>query len=104
MPAEDVDLAAIDDGFFHYMAFTQGLDGAAIRRHYERGRPERILDFTVRTGPFGDRYGERPEGVTLDKLMAQHTVIVGRAHRGAGAGDGRDHARGGVDAAQLGAR
>ncbi|HYZ66769.1 MAG TPA: molybdopterin-dependent oxidoreductase, partial [Mycobacterium sp.] len=26
-PAEDVDVAAIDDGFFDYMAFTQGLDG-----------------------------------------------------------------------------
>ncbi len=32
MPAEDVDVAAIDDGFFDYMAFTQGLDGAEIRK------------------------------------------------------------------------
>ena len=50
-PAEDVDVAAIDDGFFDYMAFTQGLDGATIRSHYERGGPERILDLTLRTGP-----------------------------------------------------
>jgi anaerobic selenocysteine-containing dehydrogenase len=70
-PAEDVDVAAIDDGFFDYMAFTQGLDGATIRGHYERGGPERILDLTLRTGPFGDRYGENPDGVTLDKLKAQ---------------------------------
>ena len=28
MPAEDVDVAAIDDGFFDYLCFTQGLDGA----------------------------------------------------------------------------
>ncbi|SEH55962.1 Anaerobic selenocysteine-containing dehydrogenase [Mycolicibacterium rutilum] len=70
-PAEDVDVAAIDDGFFDYMAFTQGLDGAELRKHYTRGGPERILDLTLRTGPFGDRYGEHPDGLTLDKLKAQ---------------------------------
>ncbi|WP_422743650.1 molybdopterin-dependent oxidoreductase [Mycobacterium sp. WMMD1722] len=71
VPAEDVDVAAIDDGFFDYLAFTQGLDGAAIRARYSHGGPERILDLTLRTGPFGDRYGERPDGLTLDKLKAQ---------------------------------
>ena len=75
MPAEDVDVAAIDDGFFDYMAFTQGLDGAVLRRNYAStdltGGPERILDLTLRTGPFGDRYGENPDGLTLEKLKAQ---------------------------------
>jgi anaerobic selenocysteine-containing dehydrogenase len=78
-PAEDVDVAAIDDGFFDYMAFTVGLDGATIRSHYDSvglsGGPERILDFTLRTGPFGDRYGEHPDGVTLDKLKAKPNGI-----------------------------
>jgi anaerobic selenocysteine-containing dehydrogenase len=74
-PAEDVDVAAIDDGFFDYMAFTQGLDGAAIRSRYKHGGPERILDLTLRTGPFGDRYGENPDGLTLDKLKAQPNGI-----------------------------
>ncbi|MBO0680003.1 molybdopterin-dependent oxidoreductase [Mycolicibacterium sp. S2-37] len=74
-PAEDVDVAAIDDGFFDYMAFTQGLDGAAIRARYEHGGPERILDLTLRTGPFGDRYGERPDGLTLDKLKGRPNGI-----------------------------
>jgi anaerobic selenocysteine-containing dehydrogenase len=67
-PAEDVDVAAIDDGFFDYLAFTRGLDGAAVRKHYDHGGPERILDLTLRTGPFGDRYGENPDGLTLQKL------------------------------------
>jgi anaerobic selenocysteine-containing dehydrogenase len=49
--AEDVDVAAIDDGFFDYMAFT------------------------LRTGPFGDRYGEVPDGLTLEKLKAQPNGI-----------------------------
>jgi anaerobic selenocysteine-containing dehydrogenase len=74
-PAEDVDVAAIDDGFFDYMAFTQGLDGAEIRKHYEHGGPERILDLTLRTGPFGDRYGENPDGLTQEKLKAQPNGI-----------------------------
>ncbi len=47
MPAEDVDVAAIDDGFFDYMALTKGLDGAEIRKLYDHGGPERILDFTL---------------------------------------------------------
>jgi anaerobic selenocysteine-containing dehydrogenase len=69
-PAEDVDVAAIDDGFFDYLCFTQGLDGAEIRTHYDHGGPERTLDLTLRTGPFGDRYGENPDGLTLEKLKA----------------------------------
>ncbi len=75
MPAEDVDVAAIDDGFFDYMAFTKGLDGAEIRTNYDHGGPERILDFTLRTGPFGDWYGQNPDGVTLEKLKAQPNGI-----------------------------
>jgi anaerobic selenocysteine-containing dehydrogenase len=75
VPAEDVDVAAIDDGFFDYLCFTQGLDGATIRGHYSSGGPaggpERILDLTLRTGPFGDRYGENPDGLNLDKLKRQ---------------------------------
>jgi anaerobic selenocysteine-containing dehydrogenase len=69
-PAEDVDVAAIDDGFFDYMAFTQGFDGAELRKNYEHGGPERVLDLTLRTGPFGDRYGENADGLTLAKLKA----------------------------------
>ncbi|MDT5340292.1 MAG: hypothetical protein QOD90_5797 [Mycobacterium sp.] len=74
-PAEDVDVAAIDDGFFDYLCFTQGLDGAEIRAHYEHGGPERTLDLTLRTGPFGDRYGEVPGGLTLEKLKSEPNGI-----------------------------
>jgi anaerobic selenocysteine-containing dehydrogenase len=78
-PAEDVDVAAIDDGFFDYLAFTRGLDGATIRNLYEHagsvGGPERMLDLTLRTGPFGDRYGENPGGLTLDLLKANPNGI-----------------------------
>ncbi len=74
-PAEDVDVAAIDDGFFDYLAFTQGVDGAEIRKLYREGGPERMLDLTLRTGPFGDRYGTNPGGLTLDMLKANPNGI-----------------------------
>ncbi|WP_104150767.1 molybdopterin-dependent oxidoreductase [Mycobacterium intracellulare] len=74
-PAEDVDVAAIDDGFFDYLAFTRGLDGAEIRKYYEHGGPERMLDLTLRTGPFGDQYGKNPGGLTLDTLKANPNGI-----------------------------
>ena len=74
-PAEDVDVGAIDDGYFDYLAFTRGLDGATLRKLYDHGGPERMLDLTLRTGPFGDRYGENPGGLTLDMLKANPNGI-----------------------------
>jgi anaerobic selenocysteine-containing dehydrogenase len=42
----------------------------------ERG-PERILDFLVRTGPYGDGYGKQ-DGLTLEKLEANpHGIDLG---------------------------
>ena len=35
-----------------------------------RRGPDRILDFLLRTGPFGDGFGAAPQGLTLDKLIA----------------------------------
>ena len=32
--------------------------------------PERWLELALRTGPYGDRFGQRPEGLTLDKVKA----------------------------------
>ena len=70
-PADQVDVAAIDDGFFDVMASVKGFDGAELRQGYEAGGPERLLDLTLRTGPFGDRYGQDPGGLTLDRLKAE---------------------------------
>jgi anaerobic selenocysteine-containing dehydrogenase len=70
MTGDLIDVAAIDDGYFAALAAMQGIDAASIASsHYgsERG-PERILDLTIRTGPFGDRYGERPGGLTLQSF------------------------------------
>ncbi|MGI8334474.1 molybdopterin-dependent oxidoreductase [Actinomadura scrupuli] len=77
-PAREVDVAGIDDGFFDVLASVHGLDGARLREQYDEGGPERMLDLTLRTGPFGDRYGENPDGITLEKVKAQpHGVDLG---------------------------
>lgn len=77
-PAAEVDVAAIDDGFFDVLASVHGLDGPTLREGYDEGGPERLLDLTLRTGPFGDRYGEDPDGLTLDKVKAEpHGIDLG---------------------------
>ena len=42
--------------------------------------PERILDLCIRTGPFGDRLGEKPEGLTLQQFKdAPDGLLFGHA-------------------------
>ncbi len=36
-----------------------------------RKGPERMLDFMLRTGPFGDGFGADPDGTSLDDLLAR---------------------------------
>jgi len=77
-PAGDVDVAAIDDGFFDVLASVHGIDGPAVREDYDHGGPERLLDLTLRTGPFGDRYGEVPDGINLEVVKAApHGIDLG---------------------------
>lgn len=70
VPMADFDVAAIDDGFFDVLAMAHGVDGEAARTHYDEGGPMRLLDLQIRSGPFGDRYGEVPGGLTLAKVQA----------------------------------
>ncbi len=44
----------------------------------ERRGPERVLDFLLRVGPFGEGFGADPEGLTLEKLEANpHGIDLG---------------------------
>jgi anaerobic selenocysteine-containing dehydrogenase len=63
--AADVDVAALDDAWFDFLVSVNGLDPATVKAHYTSGGPERHLDLSLRTGPWGDRYGENPDGITL---------------------------------------
>ncbi len=71
MTGDMVDVGTIDDGYFAALAAMHGIDAGTIAHHYDGLRgPERLLDLTIRTGPFGDRYGERPGGLTLQSFKA----------------------------------
>ena len=49
-----------------------GRDAAELIEALEPRRgPERILDLMIRVGPYGDAFGEDPEGLTLD-VLEQH--------------------------------
>jgi anaerobic selenocysteine-containing dehydrogenase len=44
----------------------------------DRRGPERLLDFLVRTGPYGDGFGTNPDGLTLDVLIDNpHGIDLG---------------------------
>ena len=66
------DANALDDAQFEEDA--QRLFGphaaavAAATRHL-RG-PQRALDVALRTGPYGDQFGQKPDGLNLSKVMA----------------------------------
>jgi anaerobic selenocysteine-containing dehydrogenase len=82
------DVAALDD----FVAAAQveravgnpsspihGRDGAEILAALAPRRgPERIIDLALRSGPYGDAFGARPDGLTLDKLEANpHGIDLG---------------------------
>jgi anaerobic selenocysteine-containing dehydrogenase len=44
----------------------------------ERRGPERLLDLMLRAGPYGDAFGQNPDGLTLAKLEAEpHGIDLG---------------------------
>jgi anaerobic selenocysteine-containing dehydrogenase len=84
--AADVDVEAIDDLFFAGLVAAvaaqpdsriAGRDpGEILAEHPARG-PERLLDFQIRSGPWGDAYGANPGGLTLAEV-ARHPDGIDR--------------------------
>ncbi|HEY3851065.1 MAG TPA: molybdopterin-dependent oxidoreductase [Steroidobacteraceae bacterium] len=80
MKLEQIDVDAVDHEYFSAMCARVGLDPEKVIKLSPVPGPERILDLAIRSGPFGDRYGERPEGVTLETFKAQpHGIVFGPA-------------------------
>jgi anaerobic selenocysteine-containing dehydrogenase len=78
MRHDAIDVAAIDDGYFSALCMAQGIDPSSVLPRYPHGGPERLLDLQIRTGPFGDRYGERPDGLTLQHFVERpHGIDMG---------------------------
>jgi anaerobic selenocysteine-containing dehydrogenase len=82
------DLEALDDFVFEQQLGSvlgkarspiHGRDADEIRRMTSRWRgPERLLDLMLRTGPYGDGFGAKPDGLTLAALASEpHGVDLG---------------------------
>jgi anaerobic selenocysteine-containing dehydrogenase len=53
-----------------------GPNAEAILKALEGRRgPERLIDLALRTGPYGDQFGRKPEGLNLDKVIASEGGI-----------------------------
>jgi anaerobic selenocysteine-containing dehydrogenase len=70
--AGDVDVAALDDVLFADRAARHGVVAADVLDTGGLRGPDRFADLTIRTSPWGDGYGERPGGLTLDTLRTEH--------------------------------
>ncbi len=83
----EVNVQQLDDLFFAGLVggLTQmpgfALEGRSpeeIVRMSNFEGPMRMLDFQIRTGPWGDAYGANPEGITLDDLKkSPHGIDFG---------------------------
>ncbi|MCD9623965.1 molybdopterin oxidoreductase family protein [Rhabdothermincola salaria] len=75
---DDVDVQATDDVMFDLLCAAKGIDPEVARPLSPPRGPERLTDWSIRTGSVGDRYGEAPDGWTLEKLKAHpHGVDLG---------------------------
>ena len=70
------DANALDDAQFAEDAQrVAGAQAAAVIRATSGLKgPQRLLDVALRTGPYGDMFGMKPEGLTLAKVMASNSV------------------------------
>ncbi len=67
-----VDVLALDDALLADELRKAAGDAAASTLQALAGRrgPERLVDLGLRSGPYGDGFGARPGGLTLDKVQA----------------------------------
>ena len=72
LPAADVDVDAFDDMLFAERASRHGVVADEVADKTKFRGPDRIVDLTVRMSPWGDGYGARPGGLTLEQLMHDH--------------------------------
>jgi anaerobic selenocysteine-containing dehydrogenase len=84
----NADVEALDDLVISTLVQREVADGGSrvagrdaaelIEELAPRRGPERVLDFMLRVGPYGDGFGAEPEGLTLDALeRSPHGVDLG---------------------------
>ena len=84
----EADLAALDE-FVARQVLQRGVTNALSPAHgveleaawpevSGRRGPERLLDILLRTGPCGEAFGRNPDGLSLDRLLANpHGIDLG---------------------------
>ncbi len=85
--AAEVDIKVLDNLFFEGLvgALTTepkcsiyGRDSSQIAAATDGCGPDRMTDFMIRIGPYGDGYGQDADGLNLDKLKTQtHGIDYG---------------------------
>ncbi len=90
---DHVDTAALDELGTHAMLASaakdpnsnvagRDIDELTAQMSDHEG-PDRLLDVMLRTGPYGDGFGANPDGLTLDKLIANpHGIDLGALEEG----------------------
>lgn len=73
----DVDVNALDDTQFALEVRRQfGAQAGAVLQATEQLRgPQRWLELALRVGPYGDAFGQKPDGLTLAKVQAAPSGI-----------------------------
>jgi len=72
----DVDADTLDDAQFAEDAqrlFGPHADAVIHATHGLKG-PQRTLEVALRSGPYGDQFGRKPDGLTLAKVQASNAV------------------------------
>ncbi|MFA7553490.1 MAG: molybdopterin-dependent oxidoreductase [Spongiibacteraceae bacterium] len=76
----EIDVNEIDNAYFAQMCDQVGIQQDHAFALMPQNGPERILDLCIRTGPFGDRLGENPNGLTLQHFKdAPDGLLFGHA-------------------------
>lgn len=85
--ATEIDINLLDDFYFGGLvgwlttrpgSSIAGRDPADIVAATPGRGPERLLDFAIRTGPWGEAYGRNPEGLSLESFRQQpHGIDMG---------------------------
>ncbi len=70
MTNAEIDVAALDDAYLTTLCGLAGMDPAPVLAASPDPGPRRIIDWTIRTGPWGDLYGARPGGLTVEDVLA----------------------------------
>ena len=92
---ETFDFKMLDDGWFTVLCHMYGRNPDETLPLYDYGGPERMIDLQLRMGPYGDRYGENPDGINLQKAKdALHGIdfgpmVAGRAAEVVGTPSGK---------------